>query len=245
MQNKVAANLITIPIADRMSIPMIAVEGGGFMMGGDRYDDEKPVHVVTLAPFEIGQYPVTQGLWEWVMQENPSFFKGATHPVEQVSWNDIQVFLKKFNALPTINRLNEQQGRRFCLPTEAQWEYAVRGGKHTLGFPYAGSHELKEVGWFWINSHEATKPIGLKLPNELGLYDMSGNVWEWCVDHWHSDYENAPKDGSAWTAGGNDARRVVRGGSWVNDDYNCRVSNRSSGDADNWYHVIGFRLARY
>ncbi len=245
MQNKVAANLISIPIADNKSIPMIAVEGGDFMMGGDRYDEENPIHAVTLAPFEIGQYPVTQAIWEWVMQENPSFFKGASHPVEQVSWNDTQVFLKKLNALPDIKRLNEQQGRQFCLPTEAQWEYAARGGKYSLSFPYAGSHELKEVGWFWENSHEATKPVGLKLPNELGLYDMSGNVREWCADYWHNDYENAPRDGSAWTVGGNDTHRVVRGGAWGSVDDFCRVSDRLARYTDDWDDSIGFRLARY
>ncbi len=245
MQNKPLVPILNIPIADGLSIPMVTVEGGDFMMGRDAYRNENPIHPVKIASFEIGQYPVTQALWQGVMQDNPSHFKGADLPVEQISWDDTRLFLEKLNALPNIQQLNEQDGRRFRLPTEAQWEYAARGGRQSLGFPYAGSHQLKEVGWFRQNSHRATKPVGLKLPNELCLYDMSGNVWEWCADHWQDDYKKAPQDGSAW-AESNGAGRVVRGGSWnINDDF-CRVSYRYFlFNAVNRSLNIGFRLARY
>ena len=145
----------------------------------EAYDDEKPVHEVVLSDFYIGKFPVTQALWNAVLKDYPSFFNGDSRPVERVSWEDTQVFIKK---------LNELTGRAYRLPTEAEWEYAARGGRQSKGYKYAGSNKLKEVGWYWENTHFETKAVGLKYPNELGIYDMSGNVREWCQDWFSNEY---------------------------------------------------------
>jgi formylglycine-generating enzyme required for sulfatase activity len=231
-------NIITETLPTGTSFDLIFVEGCTFTMGNDasRYDDEKPAHPVTVPDFYLGRYPVTQGLWQAVMGENPSYFKGMNRPVEQVSWDDTQVFLEK---------LNELTGKTYRLPSEAEWDYAARGGNQSKGFVYAGSNKLKEVGWYYQNSHGETKPVGMKFPNELGLYDMSGNVWEWCADVWHDNYKGAPKDGSAWLEGGEQNWRVVRGGSWLYYDFYCRVSYRNDYLADFRFNYIGFRFARY
>ena len=228
----------TQALPNGFTFDLIKVEGGSLMMGDDEsdYDAEKPAHLVTVPDFYLGKYPVTQGLWQAVMGENPSYFKGFNRPVERVSWDDAQVFLEK---------LNEQTGKSYRLPTEAEWEYAARGGKYSQGCSYAGSSKPEEVGWYGYNSHGETKPVGMKLPNELGLYDMSGNVWEWCADVWHSNYKGAPEDGSAWKTGGVQSTRVTRGGSWHDSDANCRVSYRSSDLAVAWLYDFGFRLAGF
>ena len=153
-----------------ISFDMILVEGGTFMMGSEDSDalsSEKPVHEVSLDGFYIGRYPVTQSLWRAVMgnDNNPSYFKGNERPVEQVSWQDAQVFIQKLNGLAD---------KPYRLPTEAEWEYAARGGKQSEGYKYAGSNKLKEVAWYRGNSHSETKVVGLKYPNELGIYDMPG-----------------------------------------------------------------------
>ncbi len=225
---------------------MICIEGGTFDMGSNEgISREKPVHAVTVPDFYLCKYPVTQELWEAVMGENPAYFKGANRPVEQVSWNTTQQFLRKLYGIT---------GQKYRLPTEAEWEYAARGGKHALapgegqggaGFQYAGSNKLKKVVWYDENSHGETKPVGLKKPNELGLYDTSGNVLEWCEDVWHGSYEGAPNDGSAWLEGGDKDSRMVRGGSWFNDDDFCRVSYRFNFIAALRNFIIGFRLAGY
>jgi len=164
---------------------MVYVEGGTFTMGGtseqgsDAFDDEKPTHRVTLSAFHIGKYEVTQGLWREVMGSNPSLNKaGDDYPVERVSWEDCQEFVRKLNA---------RTGLKFRLPTEAEWEYAARGGRKSRGYKYSGSNSLGDVAWYEANSGGGTHPVGRKSPNELGLYDMSGNVWEWCQD-WYGDY---------------------------------------------------------
>ncbi len=224
---------------------MIWVQGGTFMMGSDdddAFDSEKPVHKVTVPDFWIGQYPITQALWERVMNALPKklAFKGKNRPVERVSWNDITE-----DFLP---RLNAQTGKKFGLPSEACWEYAARGGRNSQSYrnpkdykKYAGSNEINEVAWYYENSHNETKPVGLKAPNELGLYDMSGNVWEWCQDHWHGDYKNAPSDGSAWEEGGSSSR-VLRGGSWSFNARYCRASYRYYSHTGSRLYGIGFRL---
>ena len=232
---------ITLPTTG-FPFDLIQVEGGRFMMGGqdeEASDDEKPVHEVSLADFYLGKYPVTQGLWKAVMGEenNPSNFKGDNRPVERVSWNDVQDFLKK---------LNELTGQSFRLPSEAEWDYAARGGKQSQGHKYAGSPILKEVGWFSGNSYGETKPVGMKAPNELGLYDMSGNVWEWCED-WYSReyYDECKKQGTVNNPLGPErgGHRVIRGGSWYFDPQYCRVAARYFGDPTNRSDDVGFRLA--
>ena len=191
---------------------MIKVEGGLFDMGSeaeDAYSDEKPVHPVKLSDYCIGQFPVTQALWEAVMGNNPSFFRGKNRPVESVSWEECRAFCSK---------LSEITGKKYALPTEAQWEYAARGGKYNSGYQYAGSNFIEEVAWYIENSHNETKPVGLKYPNELGIYDLSGNVYEWCSDWYEGTYyEKLKRKGTVEDPKGPESGvyRVIRGGSWV------------------------------
>jgi len=218
---------------------MVFIEGDTFQMKSENWlNNKKLEREVKIADFHLCKYPVTQGLWQAVMgeNENPSYFAGANRPVEQVSWDKVQIFIEK---------LYDLTGKHYRLPSEAEWEYAARGGKESKGFEFSGGNKLKEVGWYDTNSHGETKPVGMKLPNELGLYDMSGNVWEWCADVWHENYDHAPADGSAWLTGGEQGRRVVRGGSWVNSDSDCRVSYRYDVITDYRFLDIGFRLAGY
>ncbi|MDY4862168.1 MAG: SUMF1/EgtB/PvdO family nonheme iron enzyme [Candidatus Onthomorpha sp.] len=183
---------------------MIKVEGGTFSMGG-RYDDEKPVHSVTLSDYYIGETEVTQELWEAVMGSNPSYYKGNNQrPVESVSWYDCQEFIKKLNQLT---------GKEFRLPTEAEWEYAARGGKYSRGYKYSGSNNADEVAWYGSNSGRTTHSVKTKKANELGLYDMSGNVCEWCND-WYGDYQSYSQTNPTGPSKGE--YRVLRGGSWNN-----------------------------
>ncbi|NDV60133.1 formylglycine-generating enzyme family protein [Bacteroides sp. 519] len=220
-----------------LPIEMIHVEGGTFTMGatseqsGDSYDWELPVHQVTLSSYSIGKYEVTQLQWKQVMGNNPSHFKGDNLPVENVSWDDVQEFISKLNALT---------GKRYRLPTEAEWEYAARGGNKSQGYKYSGSHSISNVGWYTDNSNNTTHAVGTKSPNELGIYDMSGNVWEWCAD-WYGAYSiNAQTNPKGPATGG---RRVLRGGSWSYIAGYCRVSYRdyfTPADRDSY---LGFRLA--
>lgn len=200
---------------------MIYVEGGSFMMGAadddsEALNDEKPRHKVTLDGYYMAETQVTQALWEAVMGSNPSHFKGANRPVEYVIWEDCQEFLEKLNALT---------GMQFCLPTEAQWEYAARGGKHSQGYKYAGSNDLDKVAWYDGNSNRQTHDVKQKQPNELGLYDMTGNVWEWCNDRFHENYyANSPEHNPQGPGSG--FRRVLRGGGWNGYARGCRLSCR-------------------
>ncbi len=210
-----------------------------FQMGdetGDLWKACRPVHPVRLTRrFYLGEYPVTQALWAAVMDDEstPAYFSGTRRPVEHVSWADAKDFLEKLCRLT---------GQPFRLPTEAEWEYAARGGAYNTGCPYAGSKRLKEVGWFETNSHGETKPAGGKGPNELGLYDMSGNVWEWCSDWFEENYYQSspaadppgPDEGSG---------RVLRGGGWSGTPLHCRVANRSHWYPDYGDVNLGFRLA--
>ena len=202
---------------------MVYVEGGTFQMGAteeqgeDACDDEKPVHRVTLSSYLIGKHEVTQALWEEVMGSNPSHNKqGGDYPVENVSWFDCQEFIGKLNA---------RTGMQFRLPTEAEWEYAARGGDRSKGYKYAGRDNLDEAGWYDGNSGNHTHPVGLKKPNELGLYDMSGNVWEWCEDRYGKYSSEAQTNPTGPQSGGD---RVLRGGCGWNDARHCRVSDRMS-----------------
>ncbi|MCB9267768.1 MAG: SUMF1/EgtB/PvdO family nonheme iron enzyme [Lewinellaceae bacterium] len=220
---------------------MIFVEGGAFMMGsdsGERVWREDPIHEVELDGFYIGKFSVTQALWKAVMGEdnNPSYFKGANRPVEQVSWEDTQAFFQK---------LNELSGRQYRLPTEAEWEYAARGGNQSEGYEYAGSNKLKEVAWYEGNSHGETNIVGLKYPNELGIYDMSGNVWEWCQDWFSEDYyEECHKQGKVKNprGPGQGTGRVLRGGSWSFAPRGCRCTGRVNNGPRGRGRRHGFRM---
>ncbi|MBR2084996.1 MAG: SUMF1/EgtB/PvdO family nonheme iron enzyme [Muribaculaceae bacterium] len=221
-----------------VTFTMVTVEGGTFTMGAtaeqgsDAGGEEYPTHQVTLSSYSIGQTEVTQELWQAVMGSNPSCSQGnLQHPVEQVSWEDCQTF---------VAELNELTGKTFRLPTEAEWEYAARGGNKSLGYKYAGSNDINEVAWYWDGTSTTIQPVATKAPNELGIYDMSGNVYEWCQDSWGSYTSGAQTNPTGPTSG---SLRVDRGGSYGHDGGRCRVSHR------NYYHQtlkdgkLGLRLA--
>ena len=226
--------------ANGVSFTMVPVKGGTFDMGAtpeqeNPDSDEKPVHSVTLSDYMIGQTQVTQELWQAVMGSNPSNFKGVNLPVENVSWNNC----KKF-----IERLNAYTGLRFRLPTEAEWEFAARGGNNSRHFQYSGSNNVNEVAWNVGNSDRKTHPVGSKAPNELGLYDMSGNVWEWCQD-WYKKkyYKQAPLRNPQGPVSVSAHIRVIRGGSWCNSATHSRVGFRGYGYLGGLDSIIGLRLA--
>ena len=221
---------LIIPV-NSVNITMKSVAGGTFQMGSDDSEadsDEKPVHSVTVSTFYMGETEVTQALWKAVMGTNPSYFKGDNLPVEQVSWNDCQDFIRKLNQLTGMN---------FRLPTEAEWEYAARGGNQSNGYKYAGSNNIGSVAWYADNS--GTHAVKGKSPNELGLYDMSGNVYEWCSD-WKDSYSSGSQTNPKGPSSG--SGRVLRGGSWASFAEFCRVSNRSGYDPDFGDGDRGFRL---
>ena len=216
---------------------MVPVEGGTFTMGAtseqgsDAWDEEKPAHKVTLSDYYIGQTEVTQALWEAVMGSNPSDSKGDNLPVEQVSWDDCQVF---------IQNLNQLTGKQFRLPTEAEWEYAARGGRKSRGYKYAGGNDIGLVAWYEDNSGNETHPVATKQANELGIYDMSGNVWEWCSD-WYDGYQSSSQSDPQRPSLG--SCRVNRGGSCYCNAGDCRVSYRFFGTPDFRYNDLGLRLS--
>ena len=220
-----------------VTFEMVSVDGGTFTMGAtseqgsDAYDYEKPAHQVTLGSYYIGKTEVTQALWKAVMGSNPSNWTGDNLPVERVSWNDCQEFIRKLNALT---------GQKFRLPTEAEWEYAARGGSKSRGYKYSGSNTIGDVAWYDGNSGDKTHPVGTKAPNELGIYDMSGNVLEWCSD-WYGNYSSASQTNPKGPTSG--SYRVLRGGGWYSLAGFCRVSNRSYDSPDLRYYSLGVRLA--
>ena len=246
-----------------VTFTMVNVEGGTFTMGAtaeqgsDAWSDEKPTHEVTLSDFAIGQTEVTQELWVAVMGSNPSWFNGygnsdygsyhsnvdygtnLQRPVEMVTWEDCQAFIAKLNSLT---------GRTFRLPTEAEWEYAARGGQLSEGHKYAGSDDIGKVAWYTSNAYSVgssnsnygTHSVATKAPNELSLYDMTGNVWEWCAD-WYGDYSSSPQTNPTGPASG--SKRVCRGGSWNSNAVRCRVSTRSSQVPAYRAYRQGLRLA--
>jgi formylglycine-generating enzyme required for sulfatase activity len=216
---------------------MVFVQGGTFSMGctseqGSGYNDEYPVHQVTLSDFYIGKYEVTQAQWKAIMGNNPSYFKGDNLPIEYISWDDVQEFIQKLNA---------RTGKNYRLPTEAEWEYAARGGSQSRGYMYSGSNNAEEVAWYRYHSEENTHLVGTKKANELGIYDMSGNVWEWCND-WYGNYGSSMQINPVGASSG--SYRVNRGGSW--DSYGaryCRVAVRSYDLQGDRHYSVGFRVA--
>ena len=228
-----------------VSFTMVAVEGCTFTMGAtpeqgiDAYDREMPTHEVTLSSYRIGQTEVTQELWQAVMGSNPSEFTGnLQRPVEKVSWNDCQTFIAELNALT---------GQTFRLPTEAEWEFAARGGNRSQGHKYAGSNTVDDVAWYYDNSYAVgssspdygTHTVATKAPNELGLYDMSGNVWEWCQDRYGSYSSDAQTNPTGPTTG---LQRVWRGGAWNDYAGKSRVSNRFLSVPSGAFNYLGLRL---
>ena len=226
---------------EQLNEKMVLVSGGTFTMGctkkqgSDCEYDEKPAHQVTVSDFYISRYEVTEKEWRAVMESDPpnTISKGCDNcPAANVSWNDIQQFLSKLNA---------KTGKAYRLPTEAEWEYAARGGSSSRGYKYAGSNSLDEVAWYESNSGSKTRPVGQKKANELGLYDMSGNVWEWCQD-WHGDYSSSAQTNPKGPGTG--FVRVGRGGSWFSVPQNCRVAVRHYGSPGDRHYSPGFRLSR-
>ena len=258
--------ILTETLPGNIKLEMIKILAGSFTMGSDEYDGEKPKHQVKLQEFYLGKYPVTQEQYESVMGNNPSNFQdNPKNPVEQVSWDDAKEFCQK---------LNQFTGKKYRLPTEAEWEYACRAGTQTRYYFGDDQSFLKEYAWYGDNSGDSfldtikmwdadpnwenyykklmdnnckTHPVGEKKLNNWGLYDMSGNVWEWCEDPWHDSYANKPKNiknnGNTIWSSSDISFRVLRGGSWSNDSRYCRSAYRNGFDADVRYYAIGFRLA--
>jgi hypothetical protein len=223
----------TYNIPSSLIVPIVLVEGATFQMGSAFGDsDEQPVHSVTLSSFRIGKNEVTQALWRTVMGVNSNYVTTCDNcPIEQVSWDDIQVFLTKLNTLT---------GKDYRLPTEAEWEYAARGGKLSKGYTYAGSNTIEDVAWYVSNSGGTNHLIGQKTANELGLYDMSGNVWEWCQD-WYIAYSSASQNNPSGASTG--TYRVLRGGSWSYNPQYSRVSYRNYYTPGYRNYGHGFRMA--
>ncbi|MCW5906535.1 MAG: formylglycine-generating enzyme family protein [Chitinophagales bacterium] len=220
---------------------MVLIEGGTFTMGcvnpqdTDCYYWEKPRHTVMVDTFYMGKYPVTQKQWKTIMGSDPSKKECQDCPVIYVSWHDAQMFISKLNQLSHQN---------YRLPTEAEWEYAAKGGNKSHGYKYAGSNVAMEVAWFDTLIAHHTHPVGTKKPNELGLYDMSGNVWQWCSD-WFDEkyYSKSPSSNPKGPETGN-GNRVLRGGSWWGPMKDCRVANRDMYPPDAKDDDVGFRLAK-
>jgi formylglycine-generating enzyme required for sulfatase activity len=245
-------------LGETLNLEMVLIPGGSFMMGSPdteegHFEYESPQHLVTVPTFFMGKYPVTQAQYEVMMGNNPSYFQGANRPVESVTWHD---------AVEFCDRLSRQSHRDYRLPSEAEWEYACRAGTTTpfhfgktidaevanyraedleLGDTvYPGKYGKGRLGEF----RQQTTPVGnFKVANAFGLYDMHGNVWEWCLDHWHGSYEEAPNDGSAWISeNDNYSRRLLRGGSWYNPPRDCRSACRHRYYADIRNYGFGFRV---
>ena len=233
-QNKVVTAKVTgttyTETVKGLNLKMIYVEGGTFAMGSKRGGSaEKLVHNVTLDSYYIGETEITQAQWRAIMGSNPSRFTGDNHPVENVSWEDAQEFCKKLSALT---------GKKYVLPTEAQWEYAARGGNKSKGYTYSGSNREDDVVVYDASSHYNVKS---KKPNELGIYDMSGNLEEWCSDWYDSSYySTSPETNPHGPSSG--SLRVLRGGSFCFDASSCRVALRNNGNPSGRYDVCGFRV---
>ena len=244
------AKYFTEDLGNGITLEMVQIPGGSFMMGSplgekERDNDESPQYRVTVKPFYMGRYEVTQAQYQAIMGKNPSRFKGEKRPVENVSWNNVVEFCKQ---------LSQKTERTYRLPSEAEWEYACRAGTSTPfyfgetitpdlvnydgNFPYGSAPKGKY--------REQTTNVGTFPPNAFGLYDMHGNVWEWCQDTWHDNYNGAPNDGSAWIDNENRSRRLLRGGSWYNYSWNCRSANRGRDNPGTRYFIgFGFRVVLF
>lgn len=222
---------------------MVVIPAGSFDMGSNKNNNEQPIHHVTISKtFSMGKTEVTQGQWKLIMGNNPSLFRGGlfksgcgdTCPVERISWDDVHEFVQK---------LNDKTGKEYRLPSEAEWEYACRAGGQQ---EYCGSDHIDDVAWYGAfvkgNSGKSTNPVATKQANAWGLYDMSGNVFEWVEDSYHDNYDGAPTDGSVWEGDG--AERVIRGGSWQGDPLYARAAFRLGFKPTDLGEIIGFRLAR-
>ncbi|MBD2319788.1 SUMF1/EgtB/PvdO family nonheme iron enzyme [Phormidium tenue] len=248
-QKVTESQLLNIDLGNGVTLELVKVPAGKFMMGspdGEGDNDERPQHQVILQEFLIGKYAVTNAQWQAVMKTKGSAncdkkFQGDLQPVVGVSWHEARAFCAK---------VQQQTGKAVRLPTEAEWEYAARGANQSKGFIYAGSNNLDEVGWYGDNSGSVTHPVGQKTANELGIYDMSGNVWEWCLDEWHDSYANKPENlkkqgNQVWgdlNVDDNDNRyHPLRGGSWGNNAWNCRAALRDGYDARLQFDNFGFR----
>ena len=232
-------------LSGNIKLEMVKIPAGSFLMGSadndeSASDNEKPQHRVNLQEFYLGKYPVTQEQYQAVMGHNPSNFKSffkdtSKNPVEKVSWDDAQEFCRK---------LSEKTGKKHRLPSEAEWEYACRAGIQTRYYFGDNEYQLGEYAWYGDNSGSKPHPVGQKKPNNWGLYDLHGNVWEWCEDGWHENYENAPKDGSSWNENNSPTSfRTARGGSWNFDPEGCRSAFRFGINAVVCFVNVGFRLA--
>ena len=238
------ARFLTEPLAQSVTLEMVYIPGGTFLMGsplGQGYDDERPQHTVTLGPFLLGKYPVTQEQWQALMGPTTGRFRGPRLPVSNVSWHDANAFCR---------RLAARTRRPYALPSEAQWEYACRANTATpFAFGETLTTDLANYNGLFtylqeppgLYRHEIT-PVGSFAPNAFGLYDLHGQLWEWCADTWHPDYAGAPVDGSAWTIGGHPAQRVARGGSWHDGPDVCRSAVRLKALAAAGDELMGFRV---
>ena len=247
-------------MGNNVFLDMVSIPGGSFQMGSDEYGPEKPIHSVTIAPFYMGKFAVTQAHWNATaalpkinhdLDPDPSNFKGANRPVEQISW---------FEAVEFCDRLTQKTRKPYRLASEAEWEYACRAGTKTPfhfgetvltdlanyrgtdwtyeGTTYSGFYGKGVRGAY----REQTTDVGSFSPNAFGLYDMHGNVWEWCSDRWHDNYDRAPIDGSVWEAGDSEYRRLLRGGSWFYNPFNCRSATRTGHTPEDRTDSLGFRV---
>ena len=227
------ATSLTVDLGGGVTMQLVLIRPGSFQMGSAKGSDEKPTHKVTITkPFYLGKYVITQEQWQQVMGNNPSRFKNAQHPVEQVSWDDCQNFIAKLNEkLP---------GQTFRLPTEAEWEYACRAGT-TTDYSFGDNEAaLGEYAWYTGNSGATTHPVGEKKPNPWGLYDMHGGVWEWCADWYAGSYTAGDQTDPVGPSSG--AGRVLRGGAWYLDTAYCRAAFRGDFAPSSRYDIFGLRV---
>jgi formylglycine-generating enzyme required for sulfatase activity len=221
-----------VTLSDPFPPIMVTIPSGTFQMGKNGVLNEEPLHTVTLNAFKVSKYEITQKQWRDVMGQNPSTFSNCDNcPVETVSYDDVQLFLQTLNAAT---------GKAYRLLTEAEWEYVARSEQNYL---YSGSDNIDIVAWYQTNSDDIPHLVGQKLPNGYGVYDMTGNVWEWCQDVWHNDYNGAPSDGSAWIVGGDQTSRILRGGGWAANPSVSRLTFRNRLGFDIQRNYVGFRIA--